>query len=243
MTEDLATNILASLCWVLLGVGGKFAFDWVKDTRPAARVWRLPRRASVAIVAADRPPAGGAGRPVALVHPAEFAAATEITESISRQFQCHVGRVSTASQFPQDRLVDSHLVVIGGPINNEVYRNLTGRLADFPYAFEDRVLVDVTKNVRYEPLEDADGNLSHDIALIVLTRNPLNLDRRLVILAGCRTFGCLGAARLMTKDHAGVLSRRIGRSGRSEATHLFVVKVPVVGTTVGELEILDHRSV
>lgn len=238
MTEDLATNILASLCWVLLGVGGKFAFDWVKDTRPAARVWRLPRRASVSIVAADRPPAGG-GLPVALVHPAEFAAATEIIESITRQFQCHVGRVSTASQFPKDRLVDSHLVVIGGPINNEVYRNLTGRLADFPYAFEGRVLVDVTKNVRYEPLEDPDGNLSHDIALIVLTRNPLNLDRRLVILAGCRTFGCLGAARLMTKDHAHVLSRRIGRG---DATHLFVVKVPVVGTTVGELEILDHRS-
>jgi hypothetical protein len=60
-----------------------------------------------------------------------------------------------------------------------------------------------------------------------------------VILAGCRTFGCLGAARLLTKDHVGVLSRRIGRS---DATQLFVVKVPVVGTTVGELEILDHRS-
>jgi hypothetical protein len=238
VTEDLATNILASLCWVLLGIGGKLAFDWVKDTRPAARVWRLPRRASVAIVAADRPPTGG-GLPVALVHPAEFAAATEIIESITRQFQCHVGRVSTASQFPKDRLVDSHLVVIGGPINNEIYRNLTERLADFPYAFDGRVLVDVTKNVRYEPLEDSDGNLSHDIALIVLTRNPLNLDRRLVILAGCRTFGCLGAARLLTKDHVGVLARRIGRS---DATQLFVVKVPVVGTTVGELEILDHRS-
>jgi len=76
--------------------------------------------------------------------------------------------------------------------------------------------------------------------VVVLTRNPLNLDRRLVILAGCRTFGCLGAARLLTKDHARVLSRRIGRS---DATQLFVVKVPVVGTTVGELEILDHRSV
>src|SRR5690348_16910141 len=195
MWSDLLVNLLAALIAFSVGWLSRGAARVYGIRRPAAKVWRLPHRSAVSIVVADVQHNGEGPRNVAAMHPAEFAAATEISAFLSKQFGCAVDAVCTSAQFQADSL-GGNLIVIGGPIHNAVFRQLDERMK-IPYRFEGRTLAVPSRGVVYSPTLDQNGNLTADVGLVVVARNPVEGSSRVILLAGCRTFACLGAARML----------------------------------------------
>lgn len=231
MGWDLGINLLAAIIAFSAGVASRALFRYLSSTRPASKVWRPPRHISWSVVVADGP-LNAYGQPT--VHPAEFAAATEIMSFLGRTFRAGTPHVSIANGYPLDAALERSLVVIGGPIHNAVHRIMIERMK-VPYEFRDRVLVRTTDDVSFTPQESGGGVPAVDYGLIVIGPNPFNPRARVVLLAGCRTFGCLGAARSLVEPFV----RHIAPLVRDEETNCFVVKMDVLGSYVGRLEIVS----
>ena len=85
-------------------------------------------------------------------------------------------------------------------------------------------------------MSSADGVAAVDYGLIVITANPYNPSSRLVLLAGCRTFGCLGAARAMIGPYVHEIAPHVRRN----VTCCIVVRMDVVDDGyVGRLKVVD----
>ena len=232
MTADLAINLLAALIAFVVGWMSRALYKYSRAVRPAARVWRVPNRGDFSIVVADGP-LSDAKRPT--IHPAEFAAATELSGYLTQTLRISVTRVRPSVNFPLDEALEGNLILIGGPVYNRVHRLMLERL-DLPYEFRDRVLVRLEDGMTFAPVSSADGVAAVDYGLIVITVNPYNPKSRLVLLAGCRTFGCLGAARAMIGPYVGQLVPHVRRN----LSCCVVVRMDVVDDGyVGRLQVVD----
>jgi len=233
---DLAVNLLAALIGVTAGWLTREATRACFSRRPASKVWGLPRGATANIVVTDVSTPSEGARSIAMLHPAEFAAATELSYFLSSSLSCHVKKVYTSRSFP-DSALDENLVVIGGPVNNQVFRTMSERLA-LPYRFVDRELKSHMRGISYTPTLDENGNLKTDVGLIVVTSNPLNDSSRIILLAGCRTFGSLGAARMLTLPSV----RKLAKLVDNNHGYCFVIRMMVEGSFVGQLEVLEWQE-
>lgn len=231
MSTDLAINLLAALIAFCTGFAVRALVHHFRSRRPAGRVWRNPRRASFSVVVADGPIDRYGNTSV---HPAEFAAATEICSFLARAFRVPAPKVSVSNDFPIGPALEEDLIVIGGPIHNAIHRAVVEK-TPIPYEFQGRRLVRDDGRV-FEPVNAENGLPTIDYGLIVVTPNPFNENKRVVLLAGCRTFGCLGAARAMTDPFVTGLAPLLDR-GR---TCCVVVKMDVLASWVGRIEVVDH---
>lgn len=236
MTGDLAINLLAALIAFVVGWVSRVLYKYVRDVRPAARLWRTGDSSDFSIVVADGPPsATSPDRPT--IHPAEFAAATQLSGYLAKSLRINVTQVRVAKSFPVSEGIESNLIVIGGPIHNRVHRLMLERLA-LPYEFRGRSLVRLEDGVAFEPVSSADGLAKIDYGFIVITANPFNSNARLVLLAGCRTFGCLGATRAIIEPTVNRIAPLV-RAGRS---YCVVVKMDVIDDYVGRVEVIEQMS-
>jgi hypothetical protein len=233
---DLAINLLAALIGITTGWLTRGATRACFSRRPASKVWGLPRGTTANVIVTDVSPPSAGARSIAMVHPAEFAAATELSYFLSSSLLCHVKKVYTSDSFP-DSVLDENLVVIGGPVNNRVFRTMSERLA-LPYHFVDRRLVSHTRGATHTPTSDMKGNLKTDVGLIVVTSNPLDDSSRIILLAGCRTFGSLGAARMLTLPSVRKLAKLVDK----KHGYCFVIRMMVEGSFVGQLEVLEWQQ-
>ncbi|WP_433003694.1 hypothetical protein [Kribbella sp. CA-294648] len=232
MTEDLAINLLAAVIAFVAGWTLRALYKYVRDIRPAVRMWRAAAGSDFSIVVADGP-LSEKNRPT--IHPAEFAAATELSGYLAHSLRINVTRVRASINFPLDEALEGNLILIGGPIHNQVHRLMLERL-ELPYEFQDRDLVRVKDGKVFAPVSSADGVAKIDYGLIVITANPYNPDARLVLLAGCRTFGCLGATRAIIGPTITQFTSR-AQAGRS---YCLVVQMDVVDNYVGRVQVVDH---
>ena len=107
-------------------------------------------------------------------------------------------------------LLKNNLVVIGGPFHNSVTRDLFSRIDNLPFHFEeDASLVYTYEDGRtdkytpnlYDPNKNKDGSsfFDNDYALILNIKNPYDIGKRIILIAGCRSVGCYGAAVYLTE--------------------------------------------
>jgi hypothetical protein len=232
VTSDLAINLLAALIAFVVGWMSRALYKYSRAVRPAARVWHAGNGGDYSIVVADGP-LSETQHPT--IHPAEFAAATELSGYLAQTLRISVSRVRASVDFPLDEALEGNLILIGGPLYNRVHRLMLERL-ELPYEFRDRVLVRISDGRTFAPVSSADGVAAVDYGLVVITANPYNPSSRLILLAGCRTFGCLGAARAIIGPYVGRLAPR----GRRNLSCCVVVRMDVVdGGYVGRLQVVD----
>jgi hypothetical protein len=194
MVQSLAIEMTG----FFLGVIFTVLFNWgrgaVIDRRPARRLLRLDLSRPIWIVIAS-----GRDRDqvelTELVFPAEAKAAAEIEAFIKSLDATAKVRIAVSGAIPPEALRDN-LIVIGGPINNSVARRL-GEICNIPYRFDGWELIG-TSGQRFVPTIGSD-RIERDYAMTVLAPNPFSTGGGLVWIAGCRTFGCLGGARLLLR--------------------------------------------
>jgi hypothetical protein len=230
LPADLAINLLVALIAFVSEVALRHIIEFRRLKRPAGRVWRV-KSSTVQVVVADGP-LSSYGFPT--IHPAEFAAATEISMFLQHGLNTSVGRVCSASAFPANDLLEETLVIIGGPVHNSLYRTFAAEIA-LPYYFDDRDLVRAADEHRFRPIMSTAGVASVDYGLVVSTANPFNAKSRVVLLAGCKTFGCLGAARALIGPFVRTTAKSLPRTDN----FCLVVKMNVLDQYVGKIEIVD----
>jgi hypothetical protein len=234
MSGDLVVNLLAAAISFLSGIGYAKFHRWRELRRPGHRVWRLNRGATVSIVTADGPEPDPTEYTIT-VYPAEYAAATEIAHYLGSELRCNVERICTSGEFPEDHAITGNLVLIGGPVHNRLTRIMLER-TEVPFHFEEYTLVDDRSGERFDAEIRGDVIVS-DVALVVVTDNPYSPSNRVVMVAGCRTYGCIAGARQLI--HPAVL--RISRNFQKSS--YFVVRSEVLGRYVSEAKVLASGSI
>jgi hypothetical protein len=177
-----------------------FTSQFYARTRPGRRLWSLGEELPTTIIFTGSRLGDESESVEGMAYPAEARAASEVESYLHRiypgmRITCRVSSTRTES-------VHGNIVLVGGPLHesNTMTRELIGS-AESPYW-------DVAH------FEGTDGRDLH-LAGRVLTGSPpsvegsadvglvLSVDRvgggRLVVLAGCYTYGCLAAARSMVR--------------------------------------------
>jgi len=102
--------------------------------------------------------------------------------------------------------LSSDLLLIGGPFHNQVTKELLFNTnSSLPFSFDDDASLVYTsedgQQKKYTPILSKGTNqyFESDYALIVNVRNPLNTEKRLIAIIGCRSVGCYGGAVFLSK--------------------------------------------
>lgn len=204
---DVLSSLIGSIVFFSLGWFGQRFRQRQRARKPAAQVWRLSPGSEVTVVIAAAAPIPDEG--VTAVYPTEMSAANEVSAYLTESLGCRVTRVCTSKEF-SPREYEHNLVVIGGPIHNSVARTVLGRIRP-PLHFEEHDLVDDSTDRRYKP-KIVDGKIVGDTSLLVLAPNPFNAQARVIVIAGCRTYGCLAGARTLIGRHAKTTAQLVKKS-------------------------------
>jgi hypothetical protein len=140
------------------------------------------------------------------VHQQEFALTGYVTEYVggsilfsrlNRLFKCDKISIAMEAYCDWGNVTNEDLLIFGGPVNNplskrlcEVYSN------ELPFHFNEYSLVSKDGAVRFDSLIDT-GGIQKDYAMIINTVSPFDPSKRTIMIAGCRTMGCLGGALFM----------------------------------------------
>jgi hypothetical protein len=240
----LYTDIFVSIGWTIITfIVGWSSRKWTRhrqEVRPAAKVWKLDSKIPVHIVTAD-PPTEDLTELTPIVYPAEYAAATELSLYLTQMFHCKIRRICTGRDFPRDSSLEENIIIIGGPNHNPIYRALYEELerdlakkGEFlPYRFvNDYDLVRASDGQTFSS-RIKNNKIVYDVGLVMLAPNPLNENARVVFLAGCRTYGCLAAARALENPNILKTAKIVSEN----AIEAFAVGASILGQYLGKLEI------
>ena len=99
-----------------------------------------------------------------------------------------------------------NIVLIGGPFHNQVTKEIMDNYKDIPFRFHESAnlyFTDRNGTVNMYCPEEHCSDKSHyyekDYALIVNIKNPWNKEKRCMLIIGCRSVGCYGAAVFLAK--------------------------------------------
>jgi len=166
------------------------------------------------------------------VYPAEYTAASAVANYLSHSLGCKVNRICNSDELPLDRSLEGNLILIGGPNHNRISRIFLERVP-LPFHFEHCDLIDEGTGTRYAPRIE-NNSIVEDYGLVVLTANPFKPSSRLVMLLGCRTYGCIASAHVLIDERVRTTSNTLKRF---DSTTL-IVKTDVVGQYATRIEIV-----
>jgi len=101
--------------------------------------------------------------------------------------------------------LDMDLIVAGGPPHHAVTREFFRRMgSSMPFHYEEDATLVYTDpktggQKRFTPREVA-GYYGDDFALIMNVRNPINPEKRVIFISGCRSIGCYGGAIFLSQQ-------------------------------------------
>lgn len=227
---DVALNLASSLLAFILGLGARRAWVAVTQRRPARVVWPFEPDDRVEIVMTTAP-VEHALEGSTLVYPAEAVAATEIESYLGRTLKVS-GRLRVSDRFPSTKW-DRNLIVVGGPVHNEVTRRLLDAIQ--PSLCFDGYAIVAPSGRRYEATSgfDPTQETKHDYGVVFRAPNPYLGASHVTLLMGSRTFGCLIAARAVLRENVREAAGRVS-SGRSFG---LVASAQVVDGEVQEVSI------
>lgn len=139
----------------------------------------------------------------------EYRAAGELGSTLAKlygpKFKISTSMSKSTYDYSYAQL-DTNLIVIGGPFHNAVTRNFFHRMGEsLPFSFdEDASLVyngtHQCKAARFTPKVIDNSYYGEDYALIMNVKNPLNPEKRVIFISGCRSIGCYGGAIFLSQQ-------------------------------------------
>lgn len=148
----------------------------------------------------------------------EYMAIGEIRSTFQRVFKkmeinCKMSDINYYN-IRKRNLNGQHLILIGGPFHNSVSRQLLFEgNKGIPFKFDENanLIYEGSNGIvkRYCP-EISNGDSKYfekDYALIINVRNPLNKDKRIIALMGCRSIGCYGAAVFIARKFNSIIKK------------------------------------
>lgn len=239
MGIDLLVGLLSSLIFASLGFGVGRIKRSAALRLPTRNLWRLQDQAGLTFVL-TRAQEHDEREHTDFTYPAEARAVGELESFLLRSYPKNHVRVVLSPRIsnPQDHisseLLRQDLVVVGGPNHNKVSRQILEKCAGLAH-FEEYELVLKHGAWRDQARIDDAGNITSDVGLVLMGPNPWNPARRVVLLAGSRTYGCLAAARSMVRSDAPRTNKMVPRHQGYVA---FAVRAEVVGEDVVNVQVV-----
>lgn len=210
---------------VLTGIGGLVRWCVVRRL-PARRTWRY-RGASELSVVLDTAhiDTGRYQRPVAGL--GQVRSLSLLIPSLTRAYRdLDLEKARLSAHVPGHEM-EHDLLVLGGPKNNEVARRLLDAMAEsLPFRLGGG---DITWGGTAYRGEATEGEIARDCGYIVRAPNPLNPDKRVVLIGGWSTYGTVAAARWLAEEGddrslaaniAVLVEASVLRDGHVSAPHL-----------------------
>ena len=125
-----------------------------------------------------------------------------------------IGIRTQSSDIPFNSLRDEDLLLLGGPLANNVSSAAWGLISDkSPFVLDHDKQIVVHGGSTYEPILDASGKLRRDFGILARLPSALNRERAMVVAAGCHGFATYGTAHLFA-SRAGCreLARRVDKN-------------------------------
>lgn len=140
----------------------------------------------------------------------EYRAAGELGSTLAKLYGRKY-KISTSMSKPKYDYsygqLDTDLILIGGPFHNAVTREFFRRMGDsLPFHYEpDSSLVytdpaDPNNTHTFAPKVIDERYYGEDYALIMNVKNPINPDKRVIFISGCRSIGCYGGAIFLSQQ-------------------------------------------
>lgn len=140
----------------------------------------------------------------------EYRAAGELGSTLAKLYGRDFKISTTMSKPTYDysyAQLDTNLIVIGGPFHNAVTREFLRRMGDtLPFHYEEDASLAYTDPAnpqntrRFTPKVIDQKYYGEDYALIMNVRNPLNPEKRVIFISGCRSIGCYGGAIFLSQQ-------------------------------------------
>lgn len=106
----------------------------------------------------------------------------------------------------REKYLRTNLIIIGGPIHNQVAKKLLEK-KEIPFQFDSDsnllFLKNGVVNKKYIPEKTAVEGCDYfqkDYALIINAKNPWDNSKRIIALMGCRSLGCYGASLFLCNE-------------------------------------------
>jgi hypothetical protein len=224
-----------------LGAAIATSYRWIRvqvvTRRPAFRLWSIDRSRPVHIITAQDD-SDFSNEFTVKVYPAEYLAAVEVRTLLSDTVGHGDVNLVTSNEFRMGPFLSHNLVCIGGPIHNRVSKVLLERLS-IPVEFDGYTVVSKVTSKRYDAVVDPiSGNITRDVGVVVLDKNPFQEESLVALLMGARTFGCPAGSRILTRGPLKRMETVLGQSGQRWA----ILDVDVVDDFVARVKILESSG-
>jgi hypothetical protein len=183
-------------------------------------LWQLrdPKTARIFVADSTTTDTGEYVRPATGI--GQVRALAALAPSLARAYpEIDFDRTLMASECTGEML-ESDLVVLGGPKNNQVSRDLLAALGDrCPARQEGSQIIwsdGSGKQRAYSGIVEQ-GDVKRDVGLVIQCPNPLNKNRTLILVSGSHTYGTVAAARYFVQRGRTLPDRRNGSVALVEA--------------------------
>lgn len=216
----------------------RLSFYWT-TMRPAGHLWAWVKNSQSPLeIVVSTCPNRDSTEYTDTIYPQEAHAAAEVESYLKGAIRTDVKLVLSARP---SEAIRHNLVVIGGPKHNDVTQCLLSRL-DIRFHFDGHTLVRYSDGWRWNPdvrrIDGRDWSIE-DFAVVVRAPNPFDRKKTVLLIAGCRTHGCLAGARAMIGENVRSTLAAIRRLGDSYA---LVVRVNAREDVLGAPEIVEAVS-
>lgn len=240
MIAGITESLIISLLLFILGFYSKRIMTFYSNSLTKRKFWRLNNNNGVTVITANTPEDTRINETeFALTgYVMEYMSADKITSHIDRLYKGMTTSIDMEA-YTLDKELRENLVLIGGPITNPKTKKVMERIKNLPYEFRGYALTRKNSEKLYETkFSSDDSSIDEDYGLIVNCQNPYNYEKRVIILAGCRNFGCyIGAEQLVTmkKNDLNLIS--------STSDYAIVVKGMVLNhSNICEISIVDYQE-
>ena len=137
----------------------------------------------------------------------EYRAAGELGATLAKLYGPRYRISTTMSKRNFDNYtrgqLDQDLIVIGGPFHNSVTREFFRRMGDsmpFHYDADATLVYTGPGGEQHFTAKEMQDYYGEDHALIMNVKNPINPDKRVIFISGCRSIGCYGGAIFLSQQ-------------------------------------------
>lgn len=232
LASPVVDVILYPAIGLALGEVARRTYRHYGKTRPARKIWDLSGDAYVVI---ESPPSFAKDEYVYTSYPATYAAIVELQRFFAMYFKETNLHIYNAEDFPTSHH-NENLIIFGGPVHNQVSKRMLEKLQP-SVGFEGFDTVHKPSGDRHSARIENE-KIVEDFGIVVARKNPFNREKRVLIFAGSRVYGNLGAARALFFP---TLSE-VRKVTHSKTDFDLIVGVDVIGEFVGQTRLLYPKA-
>ena len=193
LLQEIVINIIGSLAFLVIGLLVTWAVQRFR-TRKVREIWSpFINNDAWVIMGSSRPgKQNGKWRHSYRVSLSDIDTIIEIEKLFWKVKKGII--ISPSAQLPRE-LLSTNLIVLGGPISNELTQRVFS-MVDLQCQFDiERQLIKVSQSGdEYMPVISEDNRqVLIDYGIIIKLSNPFNTENKMMILAGCHGFGTYSA--------------------------------------------------